>query len=63
MENKLFTRKLGLLREKIAKRYIWSIVLYSAETCTLFKAIQKYLKALKFGAGEEFRSFGLIYGK
>jgi hypothetical protein len=33
--------------------YIWSIDLYSAETATLRKVEEKYLKFLKRGAGEE----------
>jgi hypothetical protein len=41
----LFTRKLDLnLRKKLVKCYIWSIVLYGAETWTLRKVDQKYLE-------------------
>jgi hypothetical protein len=39
----LFTSKLNLnLRKKLVKCYIWSIVLYGAETWTLWKIDQKY---------------------
>jgi hypothetical protein len=39
----LFTRKLGIeQRKKLVKRYIWSTVLYGAETWTLGKPDQKY---------------------
>jgi hypothetical protein len=52
----LFTSKLDLnLRKKLVKCYIWSIALYGAETWTLGKVDQKYLKSLKCGAGEEWR--------
>jgi hypothetical protein len=38
----LFTSKLDLeLRKKLVKCYIWSIVLYGAETLTLRKLDQK----------------------
>jgi hypothetical protein len=41
----LFTSKLDLnLRKKLVKCYIWSIALYGAETWTLRKVNQKYLK-------------------
>jgi hypothetical protein len=41
----LFTSKLDLnLRKKLVKCYIWSVVLYGAETWTLRKAGQKYLE-------------------
>jgi hypothetical protein len=41
----LFTSKLDLnLRKKLVKFYIWSIALHGAETWTLWKADQKYLK-------------------
>jgi hypothetical protein len=33
------------LRKKLAKRYIWSIVLYGAENSTLVKVHQKYLES------------------
>jgi hypothetical protein len=40
----LFTSKLDLnLRKKLVKCYIWSIVLYGAETWRLWKVDQKYL--------------------
>jgi len=43
-KSSLFTSKLDLnLRKKLVKCYIWSIALYGAETCTLWKADQKYL--------------------
>ena len=42
----LFTRKLDLnLRKKVIKCYIWSVVLYGAETWTLRAADQKYLES------------------
>ena len=42
----LFTGKLDLdLRKKLVKCYIWSIVLYGAETWTLRAADQKYLES------------------
>jgi hypothetical protein len=41
----LFTSKLHLnLRKKIVKCYIWSIVLYAAETWTLQTIDQKFLE-------------------
>jgi hypothetical protein len=41
----LFTSKLVLeLRKKLVKCYIWSTALYGAETWTLQKLDQKYLK-------------------
>jgi hypothetical protein len=57
---RLFTSKLDLnLRKKLVKCYIWSIALYGAETWTLEKVDQKYLK--RFVAGERWRrSVGLI---
>jgi hypothetical protein len=53
----LFTSKLDLnLRKKLVKCYIWSIVLYGAETWTLRKVDQRYLEILKCGAGEGWRN-------
>ena len=53
----LFTSKLDLnLRKKLVKCYIWSMALYGAETWTLQTADQKYLKVLKCGAREGWRS-------
>ena len=44
----LFTRKLGLnLRKKLQKCYIWSMVLYGAETWTLRAADQKHLESFE----------------
>jgi hypothetical protein len=44
----LFTSKLDLnLRKKLVKCYIWSIVLYGAETWTLRKLDQKYLESFE----------------
>jgi hypothetical protein len=44
----LFTSKLDLnLREKLIKCYIWSMVLYGAETWTLRAADQKYLEGFE----------------
>jgi hypothetical protein len=44
----IFTSKLDLnLRKKLVKCYIWSIGLYGAETWTLQKVDQKYLKYQK----------------
>jgi len=41
----LFTKKLNFnLRKRLANCYIWSIALYGAETGTLWKVDQKYLK-------------------
>jgi hypothetical protein len=41
----LFTTKIDLnLRKILVKCYIWSIVLYGAETWTLQKVDQKYLE-------------------
>jgi hypothetical protein len=50
-----FTSKLDInLRKKLVKCYTWSTALYGAETWTLQKVDQKYLKSfLKCGAGEE----------
>jgi hypothetical protein len=43
----LFTSRLDLnLVKKLVKCYTWSIAFYGAETCTLQKADQKYLKVL-----------------
>jgi len=43
-KSSLSTSKLDLnLRKKLVKCCIWSIALYGAETCTLWKADQKYL--------------------
>ena len=42
----LFTSKLDLnLRKKLVKCFIWSMVLYGAETWTLRAADQKYLES------------------
>jgi hypothetical protein len=44
----LFNSKLDLnLRKKVLKYYIWSIALYGAETWTLRKVDQKYLKSFE----------------
>jgi hypothetical protein len=44
----LFTRKLDLnLRKKLVKCYIYSTALYGAETWTLLKVDQKYLKSFE----------------
>ena len=44
----LFTSKLDLnLRKKLVKCYIWSMVLYGAETWTLRAAEQKYLESFE----------------
>jgi hypothetical protein len=44
----LFTSKLDLnLRKKLVKCYIWSMVLYGAETWTLRAADQKYLETCR----------------
>jgi hypothetical protein len=44
-KRKLFTSKLHLnLRKELVKYYIWSIVLYGAETWALRKVDQKYLE-------------------
>ena len=58
----LFTGTLDLeLRKKLVKCYIWSIVLYGAETGTLRAVDQKELESLKCGAGEGWkRSVGPI---
>jgi len=58
----LFTGTLDLeLRKKLVKCYIWSIVLYGAETGTLRAVDQKELESLKCGAGERWkRSVGPI---
>jgi hypothetical protein len=49
-----FRSKLDLnVRKKLLKCYIWSIVLYGAETWTLRKVDQKYLEICF--AGEEWR--------
>jgi len=48
-------------RKKLVVCYIGSIGLYDAETWTLQKVDQKYLKILKCAAGEGWRrSVGLI---
>jgi hypothetical protein len=55
----LFINKIDLeLRNKLVKCYIWSIALYGAETWTLRSVDQKYLKVLKCGTGEGWRSVG-----
>jgi hypothetical protein len=40
-----FYKEIGLksLREKLVKRYTWSVLLYSAEKCTLRRKDQKYI--------------------
>jgi hypothetical protein len=44
----LFTSTLDLnLRKKLVKCYIWSMVLYGAETWTLRTADQKYLESFE----------------
>ena len=44
----LFTSKLDLnLRKKLVKYYIWSTVLYGAETWTLREVDEKYLERFK----------------
>jgi hypothetical protein len=44
----LFNSKLDLEpRKKLVKCYIWSIALYGAETWTLLKLDQKYLKCFE----------------
>ena len=44
----LFARKLNLnLRKKLVKCYIWSTALYGAETWTIWKVDQKYLKSFE----------------
>jgi hypothetical protein len=44
----LFTSTLDLnLRKKLVKCYIWGIALYGAETWTLRKVDQKYLKCFE----------------
>jgi hypothetical protein len=46
MKKTLFPSKLGLyLRKKLAKCYIWSTVLYGAETWTLLQVDRKYLES------------------
>ena len=48
MKKTLSISKLGLnLRNKILKWYIWSVVLYGAETWTHRKVDQKYLESFK----------------
>src|SRR5215469_12985860 len=48
MKKTLFTGKLDLnLRKKLVKCYIWSMVLYGAETWTLRAADQKYLESFE----------------
>jgi hypothetical protein len=58
----LFTSTMDLeLRKKLVKCYIWSIVLYGAETWTLLAIDQNAWKVLKCGAGGGWkRSVGLI---
>jgi len=54
-----FTSTLDLeMRKKLVKCYIWSIVLYGAETWTLRAVDQKHLESLKCGAGEGWRRSG-----
>jgi hypothetical protein len=61
-EKNLSISKLDLkLRKKLIKCYIWSIALYTAETWTLRRVDQEYLKVFKCGAVEGWRrSFGPI---
>jgi hypothetical protein len=48
MKKTLLTSKLDLnLRKKLIQCYIWSIALYGAETSTLRKVDQKYLKSFE----------------
>jgi len=35
------------LRQKIEKGFIWNLVLYGVETCTLLKVGQKYLESFE----------------
>jgi hypothetical protein len=59
----LFTSTLDFeLRKKLVKCYVWSIVLYGAETWTLRAVDQrKTWEVLKCGSGEGWkRSVGLI---
>jgi hypothetical protein len=52
----LFTSTLDLkLRKKLVKYYIWSIVLYGAETWTLRSVDQKHVESFKCGAGKSWR--------
>jgi len=54
-------KKIIKLRKKLIKCYIWSIVLYGAETWTISAVDQKHLEILKCGAGKGLkRSVGLI---
>jgi len=47
-EKALFTSKLNLdLKKKLIQCYIWSIALYGAESGTLQKVDQKYLKSFE----------------
>jgi hypothetical protein len=58
-----FNRKISLLssklnielRKKSVMCYVWSIALYGTETWPLRKLERKYLEALKYGAGGEWR--------
>jgi len=58
----LFTSKFDLnLMKKRVKCYIWSVILYSAETSTLRKVNKRYLKILNCGGGGGWEiSFGPI---
>ena len=48
-----FHQHTGLqLQDENSKCYIWSIALHGAETSTLRKVAQKYLKSLPHGAGK-----------
>jgi hypothetical protein len=48
MKKTLFTSKVDLnLRKKLVKCYIWSSVLYGAETWTLWKKNQKELESFQ----------------
>jgi hypothetical protein len=57
----LFTSKLELnVRNKLVKYYIWTVVLYGAETWTLRKVDQKYLQSMECRTTEGWRSVELI---
>jgi len=53
-KRKLLLSSLNLgLQKRIAKRFVWNVALYAAETGTLTKADKKRLEETKFGSGEE----------